>query len=497
MSAAADPHRATRQRLVHARRLHATVQGCLGRARGERRLEIAEKLGFLAWWAHAGSFALPAVETVLRVDPDLVGAGGPARDAAQVRGRTLHVATEIYPVGGHTRLIKSWIGRLADEGHSVVLVRQRAGADAAWVIPPGSDAPLIDLEKSGVGRRTDKVARLIELFREARRVVLHIHPDDACSVAAAYRAGVADVRFLNHADHVAWLGAGLPATFLNLRQRGTRLAVSRRGIAAGACDVVPLPIAPPPRVDRNAAREQLGIGARETLLLTIASGYKFTAVDGRSLAPVLERLLARPGFKLLAIGPEPGHPLFSALQERYPGRVFTPGPIVDPSLHRAAADIYLDSYPFCSPTSLLESAAFGTPVVAFQPDPAELEMMYSECPWLPDGEYTAGDPERLVALVDALARDPARREEVSARLLAGMTGHFPDAWRRSMQAHLARDCRQTRWPSGRMKAQAGRLDLVLAGLGLDAKQLAQDPANLCVDVWGARLLRLKIMAGRL
>jgi hypothetical protein len=164
-------------------------------------------------------------------------------------------------------------------------------------------------------------------------------------------------------------------------------------------------------------------------------------------------------------------------------------------VHRAAADIYIDSYPFCSPTSLLESAAYGTPVVAFQPEPEELEMMYAECPWLPDEDYTARDAGQLVELVESLAGDCARRLDLSARLLDGMTRHFPAAWRQSMQAHLARDCRQTRWRGGRLKPRAERLDLMLAGIGLDAQQLAQDPASLCLDTLGARILRLKTMLG--
>lgn len=484
---------AGRRRLPQARRLRNTVVGCLARARGngERRLELAETLGYLAWLVHDGSFVVPAAEAALRDDGDLVGRCGLPRDATALRGRTLHVATEIYAVGGHTRLVGKWIGLLGDEKHAVVLVRQRSPYEPSWLIPEGADVPLIDLEQSGVLERRDKVARLIELFQAARRVVLHIHPNDACAVAAAYRVPGADIRFVNHADHVGWLGAGLPATFLNLRQRGTRLAARRRAIDASACDVVPLPIRPPPLIDRHAAREQLGIANREILLLTIASGPKYTPVDGRSLAPVLDALLAEADVRLMAIGPQPGHPLFAALSERHPGQVFVPGPIIDPAVHRAAADVYLDSYPFCSPTSLLESAAAGTPVVAFQPDPEELEILYAECPWLSREAYTAPDPRGLVDLVQTLARDAGRRREVSAALLAGMTKHFPEAWRQAMKAHLARQFAHPPWDGRGLKARNGALDVILAGLGHDAHQLGAEPAQLGLDERGLKEIRAK------
>ena len=213
------------------------MDACLIRQRGngERCLELAESLGWIAWTLHCGSFVLPLAETVLREDSALVDAAGSAEaiDPASVRDRTLHVLTEAYAVGGHTRLVKRWIELLDDEPHAIVLVRQLAPLDPAWVKPLDRDVPLIDLEKAGVNRRTSKVARLMELFRSAKRVILQIHPNDACSVAAAYRVPGVDIRFLNHADHVAWLGAGLPAALLNLRHRGTQLAGRARDRSDG------------------------------------------------------------------------------------------------------------------------------------------------------------------------------------------------------------------------------------------------------------------------
>jgi hypothetical protein len=38
----------------------------------------------------------------------------------------------------------------------------------------------------------------------------------------------------------------------------------------------------------------------------------------------------------------------------------------------------------------------GTPVVAYQPDPEELEILYSECPWLPADRHPARDVGQLV-----------------------------------------------------------------------------------------------------
>ena len=72
-------------------------------------------------------------------------------------------------------------------------------------------------------------------------------------------------------------------------------------------------------------RRQLGIGASEILMLTVASGYKYNPVEGRSLFDVLDQLLARPNLKIMAIGSDPGHPVFAPLEERHPGKGPDPG----------------------------------------------------------------------------------------------------------------------------------------------------------------------------
>jgi glycosyltransferase involved in cell wall biosynthesis len=393
-----------------------------------------------------------------------------------VEGRTLHVLTEAYAIGGHTPLVKRWIELLDDEPHAVVLVRQGQPVEHSWVVPLGRHVPVIDLHQAHLSRRA-RVAHLQALFRVARRVILHIHPNDACSVAAAYRSPHAEIHFLNHADHVAWLGAGLPAVLLNLRHRGARLAEVRRGVAAAACGVVPVPITRPAVVDRHEARQSFGIGDHECLVLTVASGYKFNPVGSRSLLEALDRLLRRRDVKLMAVGVDDRHPVFGPLAERHPGQVLCMGTVPSPTRHRAAADIYLDSYPFCSITSMLESAALGTPVVAYQPDPEELEILYSECPWLPADRHPARDAGQLVESLDALIDDRSLRQDFSVRTIAGMEQHSPPAWRAAMRRHLAGNFAKTPWRKPDRPFRDGLLDrlLLLPGVELSGPD-PRDPA---------------------
>ena len=483
--------------MTRARRFLGILNGSLSRhaCDAERCLSLIEKSAQIAWLCHAGTFVLPQAERFLQEHTalaDPVAQSGPWMKA--VEGRTLHVLTEAYAIGGHTPLVKRWIDLLDDEPHAVVLVRQGQPVEPSWLVPMGRHVPLIDLRRAGLSRRA-RVAHLRNLFHVARRVILHIHPDDACSVAAAYRSPHAEIHFLNHADHVAWLGAGLPVVLLNLRHRGTRLAEARRGIAAAACGMVPVPITRPADMDRREARQSFGIGDQECLVLTIASGYKFNPVGSRSLFEPLDRLLRRRDVKLMAVGVDARHPVFGPLAERHPGQVLCMGTVPSPTRHRAAADIYLDSYPFCSITSMLESAALGTPVVAYQPDPEELEILYSECPWLPADRHPARDVGHLVELLDALVDDCSLREDYAVRTIGGMEQHSPRAWRAAVQRHLARDFAKTPWRKPDRPFRNGLLDQVLSGLMGDVRSYTDQAEMLGLDEIGlARITRCKRQA---
>jgi hypothetical protein len=483
--------------MTRARRFLGILNGCLSRhaCDAERSLSLIEKSAQIAWLCHAGTFVLPQAERLLLEHPALEDPVAQSSDWMKaVEGRTLHVLTEAYAIGGHTPLVKRWIDLLDDEPHAVVLVRQGQPVEPSWVVPMGRHVPLIDLHRAGLSRRA-RVAHLRNMFHVARRVILHIHPDDACSVAAAYRSPHAEIHFLNHADHVAWLGAGLPVVLLNLRHRGTRLAEARRGIAAAACGMVPVPITRPADMDRREARQSFGIGDQECLVLTIASGYKFNPVGSRSLFEPLDRLLRRWDVKLMAVGVDARHPVFGPLAERHPGQVLCMGTVPSPTRHRAAADIYLDSYPFCSITSMLESAALGTPVVAYQPDPEELEILYSECPWLPADRHPARDVGHLVELLDALIDDRSLREEFAVRTIGGMEQHSPRAWRAAVQRHLARDFAKTPWRKPDRPFRDGLLDQVLSGLMGDVRSYTDQAEMLGLDEIGlARITRCKRQA---
>jgi hypothetical protein len=72
-------------------------------------------------------------------------------------------------------------------------------------------------------------------------------------------------------------------------------------------------------------------------------------------------LLKHPNATLYILGAGERHDWKDAIA-RVQNRI-VPLPLQDPRLFMEAADIYLDSYPFCSATSMMEAAGYGTPCV--------------------------------------------------------------------------------------------------------------------------------------
>jgi hypothetical protein len=79
------------------------------------------------------------------------------------------------------------------------------------------------------------------------------------------------------------------------------------------------------------------------------------------VVPVIEQ---QKSTTLLAVGPTDSG-LWNKANKLTAGCVRALGVLPDPASYRDAADIYLDSTPFASITSLLESAALGTPCLAY------------------------------------------------------------------------------------------------------------------------------------
>ena len=161
---------------------------------------------------------------------------------------------------------------------------------------------------------------------------------------------------MDHADHVFWLGVrvsdwSLPFVPPARHTRSNGAASSRA--APRSCQP---PLDPPERtLSRGQAKRRLGLPEASLVLLSVARAIKFRTIGGERYADMfLPFLKACPNAALVIVGPGERSDWQDAIA-RTGGRIRLYPETLHTKTLFEAADIYVDSYPFVSTTSLLES----------------------------------------------------------------------------------------------------------------------------------------------
>jgi glycosyltransferase involved in cell wall biosynthesis len=358
----------------------------------------------------------------------------PRRDA---REHVLHVFTETYLVGGHTRLAQRWIELDPARRHSALVTGNDEGVPA-WLeeAVTRSGGTLRQLARSRPA--LIRALALRTAAAECDVVVLHTHPYDPIPlIAFADATGRPPVVVMNHADHVNWLGVGIADVVADFREAGRAVSIQRRGIAPERIRLLGLPLPPqPPAGERDDARRTLGLDPERPLIASIASAYKFAAVLQPSFHDLaVEILSAVPDAQLIAVGPEMDAD-FSRARELTVGRVFATGPHSDIAPLLRAADVYLNGTPLGGGTSLLEAGAAGLPIVSLIPDPRSL--MTLDIASLDGALVRCETPQAYVEATIALLRDPAERARIGALTADRVAHHHAGAgWTEQLEALMA------------------------------------------------------------
>lgn len=285
----------------------------------------------------------------------------------------LHVFTRIYASGGHTRVAERWIqASPSDQRHDFVLISQ-----GTRPVPP----LLLDACAQKHGKLIhlsgdfpiEKAQALRTLAESYEAIILHVHPYDVVPMIAFGINGFSrPIIYYNHADHLFWLGSSIADLLVNFRS-GLR-EMNRSARYCSAQYVLPLPLLEVPAVAKepmNAAelKKSLGFEADSKVMVTVASAYKYTPMDGLDFIATAKEILARnQKAVLVAIGPSESDMRWKNAREQTGGRIRAIGVIPAHALdaYLSIADLALESFPLNSPTALLEIAKHGVPCLALE-----------------------------------------------------------------------------------------------------------------------------------
>jgi glycosyltransferase involved in cell wall biosynthesis len=353
----------------------------------------------------------------------------------ETRRKVLHLATCVQSVGGHTKLIANWISNDPGSCHSLLITggssSQREEDIPLWLREAVSDngGCLVVLPSTGLLSKALSLRTIVQ--RDVDMVVMHHHPDDVVPVVAFATDRCPPVAILNQAHHVFWLGPSISDAVIEIWPSGRPLSETRRFVKHSL--FLPIPLSASPQVSRANARRALQIPDDQVAMLSIGSAFKYTPTDTHDFYRVAIILLERhPHVHLYLIGVT-WDDCAEYLNHRQHDRLHLLGIIEEPSLYRAAADIYLEGFPLCSETALLESTLSGAcPVLSFAPGS---RLLTCDDVALSGVIENATGEEEYIEKVSYLIRNRQERERVSNQAKARVsTYHGGPEWTRSLQS---------------------------------------------------------------
>jgi hypothetical protein len=411
------------------------VRAIAGMDRARQREEVLRRIQMAAQFAvesHTGRFADGAIENIAlqigRELPSIVPEGDdfclglPARHNIR---RVLHVTNRVFGIGGHTRMLIHWARHDQSSCHSVVLLDQ---GDVA--VP----AQLYEAVRSSGGSIAafppeallcEKALWLRAMAQQsADLVVLHHFGLDVVPTVAFAAHDCPPVAVNNHADHLFWLGSSVADTIINARAAASKFNAERRFVSCN--QVLPIPLTDEAKVmSRKDARKHLGIDEAQIVLLSVGRPEKYRPCGPYDFVATANKIIARnPHAHVYVVG-ETVSNIEQYLRCAIHERIHFVGSVDDPTAYRAAADIYLESFPFGSQTALLEAALGSLPVVpAYAP---LFPLLVANDDALVDALPNPRDEQEYIDRAMSLVEEPELRatqgDVLRRRLLVDHVGH--------------------------------------------------------------------------
>lgn len=330
--------------------------------------------------SHAGIFASARLEKVLHEIASKTCADGEEQERvkqAKDARRILHVATELVGFGGSARMLSRWIDADPSRQNSIVLTSHDYELPQHSIDAVTRSGGTITLLSGLAGTQIDRARKLREIARDYDLVVMHINCEDEIPVLAfSHQDSLPPILFLNHADHIFWLGTSASHAVLSLRNVAADICTNRRGFAPERSLLLPTLVDPIERqFDRTELRKELGVSDDQVLIVSVARSAKYKNFGGQTYADRhVEVLKKHPNAVLMVIGCGIREDWKSAC-DAVDGRIIPFEQRSDVNRFLEAADVYVDSYPFVSSTSQMEAARYGLPIASVCEAPVEAQIV--------------------------------------------------------------------------------------------------------------------------
>ncbi|MEG0024261.1 MAG: hypothetical protein RR719_02795 [Akkermansia sp.] len=349
----------------------------------------------------------------------------------------LHVMSESYKTGGHTRVVERWIELSPDTQHHSLVFTWNEDQE----IPPR----LINAVKNKSGQvinlknnlsDLEKGLQLRELASHYEYVILHIHMNDIIPIIAfGNEQFQRPVIFFNHADHLFWVGGSIADIVADLRQFGQEITHRKRGIKKSQILSIPMDSKKIEQIDQKIARQKLGLPLDKKIILTVGSAYKYRPMGTIDLLDTIIPILKQDK-SILFIGIGPTYkdlPRWATINQETEGRVIALGEVAHHKLHDYffAADLVLDSLPLSGFTALIDAINCNKPVLTRPTSVGLMDYMKKSI------AYCENQDVQIFKIFELLANKEKREENVKNVQACLCAESSPENWLIALQNLIA------------------------------------------------------------
>lgn len=279
----------------------------------------------------------------------------------------LHVMTEAYAFGGHTRCVERWIQQMPEQKHSCVVLSQHAPFPPQLktiVEESGGEMSVYEPDM----KMDEKALKLRQYASKFEYIVLHIHMNDPIALIAF---GTTEFKrpiiFFNHADHAFWLGVSISDHVADLNANRNTLTIEYRGARNASVLGIPMDNSMVLEINKEEARKTLNIPADKKVIFSAGQARKYHPLKTPCFYNIVSDLvLSAPNVVFYIAGVDEKEEFWPKLKKKHPDKVFLFGQLdykTEFPLYLAIADLVIDSYPVGGETFVIDAIKAQKPVL--------------------------------------------------------------------------------------------------------------------------------------
>ncbi|MGR3855002.1 glycosyltransferase family protein [Chryseobacterium indologenes] len=391
-------------------------------------INYIEKMASFGWFNFSGYYKSKPLEILLYNIQQKILLPSLHHSQQSKSNKILHICSEVYTSGGHSKLLYNWIKNDPSKKHTILSTRlsleELLDVSSFYLQHTGEVDHISVLSPSKI-----ESVKLLnqQALNEYDAILLHIHPDETIIPLVLCQKDITTpVCLVNHADHVFWMGTSIADMVLQIRESSISFDVERRGIQQERQFFLPIPV-------ENLAdvHEKKDIETKNITLLSTGTSYKYNPNAQYNFLREAYRIVEENPeviFNIVGISPE------SAYAKEYQhDRIILHGMVSKSELSsiESITDIYVEGFPMPSFTALLQPALCKIPFVLHY-NPLPLFKLFEE-----NKDHGTVYPKNLEDWhnnISRMIRDKKYRDETAKKQYEHVVTHFSiDVWKSSIE----------------------------------------------------------------